>query len=290
MNKNRVSEPLQESWRLASDLAGVHCQSCGWYHGLWQYLRVIGMGKTLSGQSDWFFEHIERYKDRKEVSILISGCADYSAFAHVVAALGLPDNTRKVRIVAIDRCRTPLELNAYYSQMTGVPIENQVADALKFESDIQFDLIFTSSFLGFFNPEERVQLFKKYRQLLAPGGELVVSNRTKDKPEDVKLHFAPDVADDAVKGALDLNRLCTTPHKMTDDELEERMRNYVRGWGTYPINSAARLEATIRQAGFTDFTLEERMPNLPQTQVKLVGHTFAERTPFLCVVAKRSDV
>lgn len=286
MDHQVVKEPINLTWRLAQQLADQHCEDCSWYHSQWQYMRLIGMGKTLSGQSKWFSDQIQRWRDQSPLAVLISGCADYSAFAHTVAALGL-ENARKARIVAVDRCQTPLALNDYLAQSLGVTINNEKQDIMSFDSIEKFDLIFTSSFLGFFNPTERVSLFRKYMQLLKPGGELVFANRMKDEPEDVKMRFSEEATESSLQSALALNRQYAAADKLSDGEFEKRMREFMRHWGSYPLNSAENLKSLMEQAGCIDYTIEERMPELPQTKVSLVGYTFAERTPFLCVVVRK---
>lgn len=287
-----VHEPLQDTWRLASQLADHHCKGCGWYHGLWPYLRLIGMGKTLSGQTQWFVDQIRSHRGKASLSVLISGCADYSAFAHAIAALqdeggGWPDH---IRIEAVDICPTPLELNSHLSRLTGVPIVNHVADMLSFESERPFDLIFTSSFLGFFTPSQRVELFGRYHRLLAPDGELVFTTRTRARPENERVSSDAGARAQTIDSALALNRLYEGPDKLADDELRPRIEAYLAHFGSYSVRSADSLEQALRAGGFQHIAMEERMPVLPQHKVKLVGYTFAELAPYLCVTARKAAV
>lgn len=289
MNEFEVDEPLAESWQSARALAARHCSGCGWYHGIWQYLRLIGMGKTLSGQGRWYLDRIALHRKRPNVSVLISGCADYSAFAHAITGLDLggADAPGVARIVAVDRCRTPLELNQYLSGRAGVPVENHQSDILEFETDQRFDLIFTSSFLGFFNPAQRLELFKKYVSLLKPGGEMLMANRIRSGPENIPARCPDDAVEEAVGGALKLNQMFVGPERMAEPEFEALIRDYIANGSSFPMNSAESLETALRQSGFTDIATEERMPTLPQDKVHVSGNTFAEPTPYVCVVARR---
>jgi SAM-dependent methyltransferase len=283
-----VREPLDETWQHSLNLANSHCQDCGWYHGLWPYLRVIGAGKTLSGQSRWFLEQLRRHRSKEGVKVLISGCADYSAFAHAIEGLGLQGASGRAsaQVFAVDRCRTPLKLNELLSSKTGVPIINDASDILEFQTSQKFDLIFTSSFVGYFHPTQRPLLFKKYLSLLKPGGELVFAGRVQAGTEDDFVRLSADGISKAVEGALELNRRFTAAEKMGDQEFEDRVEEYLRHKGSYRLNSAAGLEALIRDAGFPSLVIETRAPQLPQHQVRLTAPSFAEDTPYLCVVAR----
>jgi len=283
-----VHEPIAETWRQSLDLASSHCQDCGWYHGLWPYLRVIGAGKTLSGQSNWFLEQLRRHRGKEGTKVLISGCADYSAFAHAIEGLGLQGASEPgaAQVMAVDRCRTPLMLNELLSKRTGVPIVNHASDILELPTSERFDLIFTSSFIGYFHPKQRLPLFKKYRSLLKPGGELVFAGRVQAGTEDEFVRLSADGVAKAAEGALELNRLCTAAGKMGDEEFKGRVEDYLLHKGSYRLNSAAGLEALIRDAGFPSLVIETRAPQLPQHQVRLTAPSFAEDTPYLCVVAR----
>jgi SAM-dependent methyltransferase len=248
------------------------------------------MGKTLSGQTRWFVDRIRAHRGKASLSVLISGCADYSAFAHAIAALqheggGWPDH---IRIEAVDRCRTPLELNNHLSRLTGVPIVNHVADMLAFESDHPFDLIFTSSFLGFFTPAQRVELFGRYHRLLAPDGEVVFTTRTRERPENERVSLDAGARAQTIDGALALNRLYKGPDKLADDELRPRIEAYLAHFASYSVRSGDSLEQALRAGGFENITMEERMPVLPQHEIKLVGYTFAELAPYVCVTARKT--
>lgn len=289
MTANPLEEPIGETWRQSQQWAKQLCVDCGWYHGLWQYLRLMGMGKTLSGQSGWFLQQIRRYQGGEPPSILISGCADYSAFFHVIEALelGKPPAKPFPRIVAVDRCRTPLELNNLIAARTGVPIVNHAVDILRFQTEERFDVIFTSSFLGFFNPIERIELFRKHHSLLKTGGELVFANRLRPGTEDERVPLSPAAIEQAVLGALALNRRLKIQDAMHEDELATRIREYVGQASGYPVNSSQSVQAALRAAGFADIRTEERRPELPQHEVQVRGATFAEDAPYLCVVARR---
>lgn len=82
--------------------------SCAPYHGFWQYLRLLGLGKTMSGFSAEFAAAIRdatRAHAGASFRVLISGCAGYSAYAHVLA--GCAGLSVRLRATAVDLCPTP---------------------------------------------------------------------------------------------------------------------------------------------------------------------------------------
>ena len=89
---NPLNEPLALSGPFTLEISRLACapqssgHGCGHYHGFWPFLRMMGMGKTLSGFSSEFMGSIRSAVQKRQPAqsqVLISGCADYSAYAHV---------------------------------------------------------------------------------------------------------------------------------------------------------------------------------------------------------------
>ncbi len=82
-----LHEPLQESaplmWRQAQQSCGPQCRS---YHGVWQYLRMLGVITSIRGDGAYFIDAVRRLAREGELKrVLISGAADYGTLAHVLA-------------------------------------------------------------------------------------------------------------------------------------------------------------------------------------------------------------
>src|SRR6266550_1459365 len=98
-------EPIVESAAWLDRVAATHCtstdgRSCAWYHRSWQYLRLLGLVSNPSWHTDFFVDELRRaFAGREHVEVLVSGCADYSMFAHVAFALD-----ERVRCTALDWC------------------------------------------------------------------------------------------------------------------------------------------------------------------------------------------
>jgi SAM-dependent methyltransferase len=250
------------------------------------------MGKTLSGQFSWFTEQIRAVKDKNNLSILISGCADYSAFAHVIAALNLTESQPHghPRIVAVDRCETPLRLNQYLSERTGVEIATIKTDLLSFSTHERFDLIFTSSFLGYFDPPTRNDLFRQYHHLLKPRGRLVFANRLRDGQESELVASSAETVSRTTTSALELHRAAKLEPKMDESEFIKRVTTFVQHNASYPLNSAQTVAAYLQQAGFFRFDIKLRQADLPihAAPLHFSGTGLAENATYVCVRAERS--
>ena len=87
-----LEEPLVESASLARDTAERWCrtesgggENCAWYHGLWPSLRALGIGTSPAVHAPMMLEALRDVAVKRSYPrVLISGCADYSLFAHVV--------------------------------------------------------------------------------------------------------------------------------------------------------------------------------------------------------------
>src|SRR5262245_17285805 len=85
-------EPLASSAPLAARLAPDLCrrdpatgESCAWYHGFWQYLRLAGMGTSPAGHAAFLREGFAGLAGAP-ARVLVAGGADYSMLAHAAAA------------------------------------------------------------------------------------------------------------------------------------------------------------------------------------------------------------
>jgi len=265
MPTSNVEEPLEESVRLATQLARLYCCDCGWYHGFWQHLRLMGMGKTLSGLPHLFLQAIARHQDQPGLRVLVSGAADYSALAHVVHGLGgvMAVRRNSVHLVVLDRCETPLTLNRWYAQRHEVPVEHFCADALDFHSIQPFDLIITSSFLGYFQPEQRRQLFARYASLLSPTGRLVFANRLRPGLQHVAVGFGAEEARRFQEKAKQANAQLAEPLQWRDDQLAAAATAYTDSFQSYPVNSLESLTLDLETAGLAVKHHQLSKPQLP---------------------------
>ncbi|HEX4264060.1 MAG TPA: class I SAM-dependent methyltransferase [Verrucomicrobiae bacterium] len=149
-------------------------ESCDWYHGLWQDLRLLGLAATPEQQADFFRNSLARFSQRPP-RLLISGSADYSILAHVLSACS--KNQITADITVMDICETPLFVNRWYAEQMRCRIHTIQADILEYSFDTEFDVICSHGFLGLFPPAQRVQLVQQWAVALKPGGAVISVNR-----------------------------------------------------------------------------------------------------------------
>jgi SAM-dependent methyltransferase len=177
-----VDEPLDESAPVARALAARHCvpdtpgrEGCAWYHGFWQYLRLLGLAKTSGGHIDFLVDSLAIAAREGSARVLVSGTGDYSMPAHVLAVY--ETERAPVELHVLDRCATPVALTRWYADRANASITGHVADILDFEDPLPYDVIMTNSFLGYFDLDSRSRLFARWHALLRPGGMLLLTNR-----------------------------------------------------------------------------------------------------------------
>ncbi|MDH4151415.1 MAG: class I SAM-dependent methyltransferase [Betaproteobacteria bacterium] len=185
-----VDEMLAESAALARSIAGEHCrqdpesgESCSWYHGLWQELRLMDLAASPCKQSDFFPLALEQLRyGRNSLRILISGAADHAILAQVLHACRACNINANITVV--DICDTPLRLNQWYADKENIQIQTMTSDILDYSPEKSFDVICSHSFLGQFDAARRARIVEHWRQLLAPDGGVLTINRI--RPETLR--------------------------------------------------------------------------------------------------------
>lgn len=182
-----LEEPLVLSADLVSNVADILCSGdhvspdgCTWYHGTWQYLRLMDMVSTPTWHSDFYLESLSTILGAQATAkVLITGTADYSMFAYVDMAAVMADASPEITVV--DLCATPLFACRWYGRRAGRPVSAVSEDVLAFAaSDAQlesWDAIVTDAFLTRFSRDQTSEVAKAWHRLLRPGGQLITTIR-----------------------------------------------------------------------------------------------------------------
>lgn len=285
--------PLARQWAATCCARGDHpgSPSCEPYHGLWPYLRLMGLGKTLSGHGAQFLSEVTRWArdgrargESPRPRVLVSGSADASMLAHVLQGAG--NVALEVDVTVLDQCETPLRLSAWYAERMGlVGVQVAASDVLSYRPLHRFDLIVTSSFLGYFTPSQRVDLFRNYAALMAPGARLVFSNRLRAGPEDQAVGFSPPQAEAFVEQVRTLAPGLPQACGADPDALVALARRYVAMFQSYPLNGTASIVALADAAGLQVLRMDG-LHNLA-AQATVSGPTTSDASPYVFVVLQR---
>lgn len=289
-----VDEPLLVLAPLARQWAATCCASCEPYHGLWPYLRLMGLGKTLSGHGAQFLSEVtdwaQNWQARDESrrpQLLVSGSADASMLAHVQHAARRA--AQQVDVTVLDQCETPLRLSSWYAERMGLAgLQVVASDVLTYRAAHRFDLILTSSFLGYFSPAQRVLLFQSYAALMAPGARLVFSNRLRSGPENQAVGFTTAQAKAFVDQVRTLAPGLPQPCAADADDLVALARRYVAMFQSYPLNGTASVAALAEAAGLQVLRMDG-LHNLA-AQATVSGPTTSDASPYVFVVLQRPAV
>jgi SAM-dependent methyltransferase len=177
-----LEEPLVEAAaaarRLAPELCpGIDGYDCSASHGLWPYLRILGLAADPNRHRAFFDAAFRSLAggggfDR----VLVSGAADQGMLARVASAYAAASAPLDATVV--DLCRTPLALVDAYAQPRGLVVRTVVADVRDFAASQPFDVMCTHSLLPRLSARERPRLVERWARLLRPGGKLVTVTRT----------------------------------------------------------------------------------------------------------------
>jgi SAM-dependent methyltransferase len=225
----------------------------------------------------------------------VSGCADYSALAYVLAGLGRDrfDAPEPPQLVLLDQCEIPLQLSRWYAEKLALPVQTVKtvqADILDYKPVLAFDLIVTSSFVGYFDPPARARLFAQYAALLAPAGRLVFSNRLRDLPEDKPIGFSVSEAQAFLVRARQANAALALQDQLSDAQLTQSVKAYCQHFKSYPVTSEASLMASLTQAGLQAFSCQSVRARPLQSNglQKLAGPSLADGSTYVLVEAGKT--
>jgi 2-polyprenyl-3-methyl-5-hydroxy-6-metoxy-1,4-benzoquinol methylase len=207
-----------EEWAKTHGVAEIQPEiSCDWYHGTWQYLRLLNMVAT----PPWYEFYQETLsgvlRRRPDARVLISAAADYGMLATLHEAIRAAQASPQ--IVVYDICRTPLLSCRWYAERHGFEVECVCANLLTCEiPHASFDLIVTDEFLTVIKSADKPLIVRRWRELLVPGGTLVTT---------------------AMIGGP------TTPELRRG--YAERARRLLEGYGSFPHNGDASRAGMLRR-------------------------------------------
>lgn len=171
MHCQTKSEGGMEQW--AKDQKVREAENCSWYHGTWQYLRLLDMVAVPGWHDAFYMETLgDLLRKKPNADILISAAADFGMLAQLHKAIEAAG--AKPNIVIYDICETPLKSCQWYADRKGFRIktvrENLITGNV---AEAPFDLIVTDEFLTVLKSEYKPLITKRWKELLKPGGSVV---------------------------------------------------------------------------------------------------------------------
>jgi len=274
--------------RFAHGYSHTHCQqydsdqTCAWYHGSWQFLRLLDLVSTPAAHASHFDAQLERIaNDTAFENILVSGSADSSMVQTIHEALA--HRGSKIKITVTDICATPLEVCEQYARNAGIEITTLKQDVLEGLPQNAFDAIFTHSFMGYFNDENRQLLLRQWAGALRKGGRLVTVQRVRENYANELVRFDAREVDAFVERAEQIVQ------KAANDDFEKfnvvgMAKAFAKNFSNYPVRSAGQLRAMFEAAGFK-LDLFEQQTTLGIEGV--TGPSVPNAAGFYLIVAER---
>jgi SAM-dependent methyltransferase len=217
-------------------------ESCAWYHGFWQYLRVLGMGTTPAGHADFFFQAFEAVAAPRP-RVLIAGGADYAMFAYALAACRV--RGLEAEFSMIDWCETPLMLSRWYGERESTPLTTVCRDLLEPVDESRYDVVCTQALLGHFSPQQRPRLVANWHRALRPGGLVITANRLRPGAADAPAAFSALQAKEFVRIVLHKAQAAGLAADLAADA-----QRYASRQAHWPVRSAEEVQALLEGAGF----------------------------------------
>lgn len=258
---------LLESALLAHGWAPGLCQhdhaggSCAWYHGAWQFLRMLGLMSTSGVHAAHYAAELARTRrDPSFRKVLVTGSADYSMLKLIADARDPSDPP--LTHVVLDRCATPLRICEWYAQRHGLRVETLHQDVLDPLPEGAFDSVYTHAFMGNFDDSDRRRLVEQWARALRPGGRVVTVQRVRDDyPGDI-VRFSAAEAEAFVARVAELAPSLLPP-EAAELDVVAMARGHARNFWALPVRSADGLRALFEDAGFRLDRFERSAPSGP---------------------------
>jgi SAM-dependent methyltransferase len=273
---------------FAHQYAQSHCQpyapgqTCAWYHGSWQFLRLLDLVSTPAAHASHFARQLEKMSgDSGFQNILVSGSADSSMVQTIHETLANPN--AKIKISVVDICGTPLKICEHYADDVGISIKTMRQDILEGLPQEQFDAIFTHSFMGYFDEENRQRLLLQWAGALRKGGRLITVQRVRENHAGDMVRFEHHEIEAFVARA---EKLMQEPG---NDDLEKHdvvgmAKAFAENFSNYPVRSAEQLRAMFEIAGFKLHLFEQQATRGTEG---VTGPSVPNAAGFYLIVAER---
>jgi hypothetical protein len=262
-----LDEPLVLSADLINGVAPVLCSgdhidtsNCAWYHGTWQYLRLLQMVSTPTWHHEFYSTHLfKEFAARKESRVLIPGTADYSMLAYVQAA-GNRANT-SLDLHVLDLCQTPLFACKWFAKKNGFNISTHQADILS--ANVMelgsFDIICTDAFLTRFSGDDRSKVIERLFSLLKADGKLITTIRMHSRSDSGRTD--EDAVHDFTERALILAERWMPFIRKTPSMIAELADVYAKKMKSHVFGDEVQICSALNNAGFK--ILEKQSESVP---------------------------
>lgn len=147
---------------------------CDWYHGAWQYMRLLNMVAVPRWYPFYHEALCEVLHRTPRANVMVSACADLGMLHTLDAAI--KETGAEPTIVIYDICKTPLKNSQWYAHRHQLAVtwvcDNIITAAIEESS---FDLVTTDEFLTVLKYPYKPLIVEKWKKILKPDGTLVTT-------------------------------------------------------------------------------------------------------------------
>lgn len=164
-----------EEWAKESGQLAELPDTCAWYHGTWQFLRLINMVAV----PPWYEFYAEALgsvlSDRPNAKVLISAAADYGMLCTLHQAVRATNSAPEITVC--DICESPLMSCQWYAEQNDLEISCICADLLTTEklAAESYDLIVTDELLTVLKTDSKPLIAARWNELLKRDGTIVTT-------------------------------------------------------------------------------------------------------------------
>lgn len=147
---------------------------CDWYHGTWQYMRLLNM-VAVPRWYDFYHDALRKVlRSKPRANVMISACADLGMLHMLDGAI--KETRAEPNIVIYDICKTPLMNSEWYARRHNLAVtctcDNIITAPIEESS---FDLVTTDEFLTVLKDPYKPLIVEKWKKILKPDGSLVTT-------------------------------------------------------------------------------------------------------------------
>ena len=221
---HKLSIHCTNDYLVHNSSVATHATSCNWYHSVWQYLRILDCVSAPQWHQDFYEQNIIKcIQNKSNVSILISGSADYSLL-HLIY-LAVTSRNIHVEIDVVDLCSTPIGICKWYLDFlarNGMANPNIIvrlyrSNITMFSLGKTYDIICTDAFLTRFSSSETRSIIEKWERLLTPFGVVITTVRI--HPEE--CYITPSIAQRSKDCEAFLSKVRYRYLNLTNDERDK---------------------------------------------------------------------
>jgi len=224
--------------------------SCAWYHGSWQYLRMLDVVSTPDWHGDFYRRNISRlFSGKEEIKVLICGLADYAMLSHVLD--GCKSAKVKANILVFDLCRTPLEICKWYSHKypTDFNMETRRGDALNPQLENEyFDLIVTDAFLTRFTKNDQRKVVANWTHALKHNGIILTTIRMDRESRKWPARATKSEVDSFQERVwnLAIDRAGLLLSELAEEQIKKMAGEYASRMTSYPFGNKDEIKELFR--------------------------------------------